>query len=88
MRGKETGNILLKLRSHGVEEGRQISTSFSAYGSELFDVAGNMLDGISIWNKFDPVYQEKTGSNCCRIIGSPVMERSRCRIRWQIIMIR
>lgn len=39
VRGKETGNILLKLRSHGVEEGRQISTSFSAYGSELFDVA-------------------------------------------------
>lgn len=59
VRGKETGNILLKLRSHGVEEGRQISTSFSAYGSELFDVAGNMLDGISIWNKFDPVYQGK-----------------------------
>ena len=48
VRGKETGNILLKLRSHGVEEGRQISTSFSAYGSELFDVAGDMLDGISI----------------------------------------
>ena len=49
----------MKLRSHGVEEGRQISTSFSAYGSELFDVAGDMLDGISIWNKFDPVYQGK-----------------------------
>lgn len=59
VRGKDTGNLLLKLRSHGVEEGRRISTSFSAYGSELFDVAGNMLDGISIWNKFDPVYQGK-----------------------------
>lgn len=57
LRGKDTGNILVKLRSHGVEEGRQISTSFSAYGSELFEVAGNMLDGVSIWNKFDPVYK-------------------------------
>lgn len=66
VRGKDTGNVLLKLRSHGVEEGRQISTSFSAYGSELFDVAGDMLDGISIWNKFDPFYQGEDWQNLLR----------------------
>ena len=36
--------------------GRRISVSFSAYGSEFFEIAGNMLDGVSIWNKFDPFY--------------------------------
>lgn len=56
IRGQECANILVKLRQHGVKEGRRISTSFSAYGSELFEVAGDQLDGVSIWNKFDPFY--------------------------------
>lgn len=54
--GRECANILVKLRQHGIEEGRRISVSFSAYGSEFFEIAGNMLDGVSIWNKFDPFY--------------------------------
>lgn len=57
IRGRECANILVKLRQHGVEEGRRISTSFSAYGSELFEIAGDQLDGVSIWNKFDPFYK-------------------------------
>lgn len=56
IRGRECANILVKLRQHGVQDGRRISTSFSAYGSELFAIAGDMLDGVSIWNKFDPFY--------------------------------
>ena len=56
IRGRECANILVKLRQHGIEEGRRISVSFSAYGSEFFEIAGNMLDGVSIWNKFDPFY--------------------------------
>lgn len=56
IRGRECANILVKLRQHGIGEGRRISTSFSAYGSELFEIAGDMLDGVSIWNKFDPFY--------------------------------
>lgn len=57
IRGRECANILVKLRQHGVEEGRRISISFSAYGSELFEIAGDQLDGVSIWNKFDPFYK-------------------------------
>ncbi len=57
IRGRECANILVKLRQHGVKEGRRISTSFSAYSSELFEIAGNELDGVSIWNKFDPFYK-------------------------------
>ena len=57
IRGRECANILVKLRQHGVKEGRRISTSFSAYSRELFEIAGNQLDGVSIWNKFDPFYQ-------------------------------
>lgn len=60
IRGKECANILVKLREHGVDEGRRISTSFSAYGGELFDIAGDMLDGVSIWNKIDPFYKGNT----------------------------
>ena len=56
IRGRECANIMVKLRQHGIEEGRRISVSFSAYGSEFFEIAGNMLDGVSIWNKFDPFY--------------------------------
>ena len=88
VRGKETGNILLKLRSHGVEEGRQILLLFPRMAvnclmwQEICWMA--FLSGINLIR----FIREKTGSNCCRIIGSPVMERSRCRIRWQIIMIR
>ena len=36
IRGRECANILVKLRQHGIEEGRRISVSFSAYGSEFF----------------------------------------------------
>ena len=57
IRGRECANILVKLRQHGVEEGRRISTSFSAYSRELFEIAGDQLDGVSIWNKFDPFYK-------------------------------
>ena len=56
IRGRECANILVKLRQHGIEEGRRISVSFSAYGSEFFEIAGDMLDGVSIWHKFDPFY--------------------------------
>ena len=55
--GREYGEILRELRSHGVEEGRRITASFSAFGQETAEIAGEALDGTYIWNKIDPYYE-------------------------------
>lgn len=55
--GKDYASILAELRSHGVEEGRRISASFSSYISDTIAIAGDALDGTYIWNKFDPFYE-------------------------------
>ena len=56
---KDYGNILCELRRRGVDEGRRITGSFSAYTEELIEVAGENLDGTYIWNKFNPEYDSE-----------------------------
>lgn len=55
--GKDYAEILKELRSHGVEEGRRITASFSAYDPETVEIAGDSLDGTYIWHKIDPYYE-------------------------------
>lgn len=54
--GEDYANILVELRRRGVDEGRRITASFSAFYSETFERAGDALDGTYIWNKLDPAY--------------------------------
>ena len=56
---KDYANILIQLRSRGVDEGRRITASFSAYTEELIELAGESLDGTYIWNKFNPEYDSE-----------------------------
>ena len=53
---QDYANILIQLRLRGVEEGRRITGSFSAFTEELIQSAGDSLDGTYIWNKFNPEY--------------------------------
>lgn len=53
---EDYANVLCELRRRGVDDGRRITASFSAYSEELIDLAGENLDGTYIWNKFDPAY--------------------------------
>ena len=54
LRTEEFSRAVIELRNRGVDEGRRIMGSFSAVSSNLFDLGGDALQGVYIWNKINP----------------------------------
>lgn len=50
---RDYAEILKELRSHGIEEGRRITASFSAFNQETMEIAQEALDGTYQFFVFD-----------------------------------
>ena len=54
LRTEEFSRAVIELRKRGVDEGKRMMGSFSAVSSNLFDLGGDALQDVYIWNKINP----------------------------------
>lgn len=73
---RDYAEILKELRSHGIEEGRRITASFSAFNQETMEIAQEALDGTYIWNKIDPYYEGENWQKLREAYGAAGYEES------------
>lgn len=56
LRVEEFARAVIELRNRGVDEGRRMMGTFSSIAANLFDLGGEALEDVYLWNKIDPNY--------------------------------